>query len=164
MDLIQFQNNLKSIDVWDLLTPILKKHETEFLDANREQLISGETNTGEMIRPKYTEDPYFKSRGQALGYARWKHKLEEAGQIPKPKTGTKHFTAPNFFITGVVHSNLKMWVTKEGLTFDAEGFGSGFDNKYKNIYGVAEKNRIKIINGDMVGELTKSVKEAMFKQ
>jgi len=157
MDLVQLIQNLTNLDVWEELSPILKRHENEFIEANKEQLLSGETNKGEMIHPKYTEDPYFKSRGQALGYAKWKAKLEESGQIPKPKSGTKYFTAPNFYIKGNLHSNIRMKVLKEGLSFDAEGCGHGFDNKWKDIYGVTDANLQLIIDADMASELVESI-------
>jgi hypothetical protein len=152
MDLWTLQRNIQGINAWEILKPTLQKHEKEFVDANREQLISGETNKGEMIHPKYTEDPYFKSRGQALGYAKWKHKLEESGQIPKPKSGTKYFTAPNMYIKGNLHSNMRMTVSKEGLIFDAQGFGQGFDSKWKDIFGVTRKNLDIIIDEDIRSE------------
>lgn len=163
MDLVQLIRNLTNIDVWEELSPVLKRHENEFIEANKEQLISGETNKGEMIRPKYTEDPYFKSRGQALGYARWKKKLEDAGQIPRPKIGTKYFTAPNFFIKGNLHSNIRMKVLKEGLSFDAEGFGQGFDSKWRDMYGVTDANLKTIVDADMASELAKSILEKLQK-
>lgn len=156
MDLIKFQRNCQSYNAWDILTPSLKKRENEFIEANREQLLEGKTNKDEMIHPKYTEDPYFKSRGQALGYARWKHKLEESGQIPKPKSGTKYFTAPNMYIKGNLHSNIRMVVSKEGLIFDAAGFGQGFDSKWKDIYGVTDKNLNIIIDDDIKNEFIES--------
>jgi len=157
MELVRLIQNLTNIDVWDELSPILKRHENEFIEANKEQLLSGETNKGEIIHPKYTEDPYFKSRGQALAYARWKAKLENTGQIPKPKSGTKYFTSPNFYINGNLHSNIRMNVLKEGLLFDAEGFGQGFDTKWKDIYGVTDANLKIIIDADMASELVESI-------
>jgi len=137
-------DSLNNLDLNKVIDEVLIDLVPNILDLNRQQLIDGETSTGEMIRPKYTEDPYFKSRGQALGYARWKHKEENEGRIPK--SDSKYFTAPNLYINGYFHSLIEAEINETQITIDAHGFGEGFDNKYKNIYGLQPDNLDKIKN------------------
>ena len=46
MDLLQFQQNLKSIDVWEILIPIIEKNLNQIERLNKEQLQKGLTATG----------------------------------------------------------------------------------------------------------------------
>ena len=63
MDLLKFQQNLLSIDVWELLKPIIEKHFEEIEQYNREQLSRGEMADGSAMRD-YAEESYadFKSK------------------------------------------------------------------------------------------------------
>lgn len=51
MDLIQFQNNLKSIDVWDVLIPIIEKNLNQIERLNKEQLQKGLMSNGNSTKP-----------------------------------------------------------------------------------------------------------------
>ena len=57
MDLAKFSSNLKSINPWKLLFPILKKVLPEIADTNRVQLERGELSTGELM-PEYKQEWY----------------------------------------------------------------------------------------------------------
>lgn len=132
---------LEQVSFLDVVKDVLKRHLQEIADLNREQLTDGLTHLGQMIRPKYTEDPYFKSRGAALGYAAWKKKLEDSGQVPKSKKG-KYYTAPNLNIKGVFYGNIYAAIAGEYIEIGANGFGKDFQNKWKDIFGLTEEHMI----------------------
>jgi hypothetical protein len=151
---------IQSVDFNKLVDECFTELMPEIIELNKDQLLGGLTAEGLMIRPKYTEDPYFKSRGQALGYARWKQKLEDSGQVPKPKKGTKYYTAPNLYIKGVFHGNILGKVVGEYLEVGAHGFGSDFDQKWKNIYGLTPEN-MEIIIPKLFIKITKKYRNAI---
>lgn len=149
---------MKSVDFDKIIDSSFIELSEKILDLNKEQLLAGQTSTGEMLRPKYTEDPYFKNRGAAVRYAIWKKGLEDSGQIPKSRYGTKYFTAPNLFIKGTLHGNMRIRPDGQYLDFDADGFGSGFDQKYKNMYGLQDQG-IEEINPKLLESITKKYRE-----
>jgi hypothetical protein len=63
MDLLQFQQNLQSIDVWQILIPILEKHFGDIEELNRKQLSEGTRGDGSPM-PDYKSESYadFKSK------------------------------------------------------------------------------------------------------
>ena len=77
--------------------------------------MAGINAEGKPLSPKYSEDPYFKSRESALRYARWKQKLF-------PDTP---FDTPNLIITGVFHAGITVSRAGEQLRFEGKASFSG---------------------------------------
>lgn len=155
MDLLDLQTRLQNIDLWEILTPILEKNKDVFVELNKQQLIDGQTSKGEGIHPKYNEDPYFKSKGQARGYAIWKKKLETSGQIPA--STTKSFNTPNLYIKGTFHSNIYAAVNSFGIEIGAQGFGSDFDQKFHDIFGVTEEHLDEALSDKIIDEFIEAI-------
>jgi len=150
---------LKEVSFLDVIKNVLERHLQEIADLNKEQLTDGLTYKDQMIRPKYTEDPYFKSRGQALGYAKWKAKLEDSGQVPKSKKG-KYYTAPNLYIKGVFYGNIYAAIAGEYVEIGANDFGGNFQNKWKDIFGLTEEHMVlirKLILPEILDEYRKRI-------
>lgn len=79
-----------------------------YIDFIRVQLYAGKDRFGKDIRPNYLEDvgpgKYFKTRKQALAYAKWK-------SIITPNKD-RNFLTPNLFINGFFHGSMKLQVKK----------------------------------------------------
>lgn len=115
-------------------------NEKKVIRLNQEQLYDGKTATGEDIRPYYTEDPFFKTVGQAQGYIKWKQKI-----TPNNK---RNPNAPNLFINGFFHRSLKL-VDENGdiiIISTLTGDMGGIDEKYDNILGLMPTNQEKVNN------------------
>jgi len=138
-------DKLQKINFNDILDEVLEPLIPEIIELNKEQLFSGKTVKGTDIHPLYSEDPYFNSAAQAKAYAMWKQRPEFN---PMGKMG-RNPDAPNLYIIGVWHSNIKGFLEDKYLEIDAVGFGSGLDAKWKDIYGLTEQHldliRVKII-------------------
>lgn len=93
----------------------------EIVDAVRTQLWNGQNAKGNDITPSYLDDPYFKTRKKAEGYARWKWSITP--------NASRNFYAPNLFINGFFHSILK--IDPQTVTMDvSNSFGRGILDKY----------------------------------
>jgi hypothetical protein len=130
----------ESLDVWAIVLDILVDNKELIAEMNRTQLFKGETSEGDKIHPNYFEDDYFKTKGQAMGYAKFKAKIKA-----NPYFSEKGFSTPDFFITGkLVHNMITAYISGRELIIEPEGEAAGFDAKYKNIYGLNEENLSKI--------------------
>lgn len=118
-------------------------NEKQIIRLNQNQLYDGKTNTGEDIHPLYTEDPFFKTVGQAQGYIKWKQKI-----TPNSR---RNPNAPNLFINGYYHRSLKL-VDENGdviIISTLTGEMGGIDEKYANILGLTPSNQ-EIINNEII--------------
>lgn len=157
MDLIQFEKNLRNIDVWQILKPILQNHIGLFEKANRDQLWDGKTALNQDIHPNYLEDPYFDTPGKALAYAKWKN----SGKWHNPK---RKMETPNMYIDGtLVYNTIKGTLLDSGINIEATA-ASSFDGKYANIYGVTEENLKRIALGVVYDEFMVEFNKAISKQ
>lgn len=140
--------NLRSIDIERIIDDALEEVLPKIIELNTDQLMDGETSTGDNIRPYYSEDPYFKSKAHARGYAKWKQKI-----TPNPD---RYFDAPNLYINGYYHSLIKGAIKKDMIEIYADGFGAQFEPKYKNLYGLQPKN-IEYIRNEILPRIRKSI-------
>jgi hypothetical protein len=56
MDLVQFEKNLRSVDVWEILIPIIQKNLHHVERLNKEQLKKGIRSTGASL-PAHSKSP-----------------------------------------------------------------------------------------------------------
>lgn len=106
----------------------------EILNLNRQQMYSGLDNRGEPIRPKYSEDPYFKSKEAALRYAQWKKQI-----TPHPQ---RDIDTPNLFITGRYHMSLELSVNEERYTIQGTDVDAAkIEKKFKTAMGLNDESK-----------------------
>lgn len=87
---------LGSID--SIIEGVIKDNEHKILEEVRAQLWDGLTGNLTQITPNYLNDPYFETRGQAIGYMEWKQKITPNSRRRKE--------TPNLFINGYFHGTL----------------------------------------------------------
>lgn len=161
MDLLDLQTRLQNIDLWEILTPILEKNKDVFVELNKQQLIDGQTSKGEGIHPKYNEDPYFPhvtKSGKTItakGYAAWKSIKQKKGEIPS--SSVKSYNTPNLYIKGTFHSNIYAAVNSLGIEIGAQGFGSDFDQKFHDIFGVTEEHLDEALSDKIIDEFIEAI-------
>ena len=152
-NIVETYNRLKSIDIWAECLDILVLHADEIVQLNKDQLWDGKTSENVDISPNYLNDPYFKSKGHALDYAKWKAKI-----TPNSKRG---FKVPNFYITGkLVYNTLKAYRTKDYFEITAQGEATNIDQKYKDIYGLTKEN-IEFIKNKVLPELQTRIRKKL---
>jgi len=110
-------------------------NQKQILYLQRLQIYDGKNNKGEDIHPLYTEDPYFKTSGQAQGYIKWKQKI-----TPNPR---RNPNAPNLYINGYIHRNLIIIEVNGDLVFAINSnvnFGDEILRKYDDLLGLYPAN------------------------
>jgi len=116
-------------------------NQKQILYLQRLQIYDGKNNKGEDIHPLYTEDPYFKTSGQAQGYIKWKQKI-----TPNPR---RNPNAPNLYINGYIHRNLIIIEVNGDLVFAINSnvnFGDEILRKYDDLLGLYPANQEKVDN------------------
>lgn len=124
------------------------KNEKQIIKLNQNQLWDGKTNTGEDIRPYYSEDSFFKTIGQAKGYIKWKQKI-----TPNPR---RNPDAPNFYINGFFHRSLRL-AEENGYVIVISNLTGKMANdivdEYANILGLTPEHQLIIDNEKIIPEI-----------
>lgn len=144
MDLIQFQQNLLNIDVWELLRPILQDHFADIEELNRKQLSDGEKATGEGM-PDYKSD----------AYANFKAQYVPTYQI-YPTTDLRY--------TGDFYKAIKAQFSTYGISIESfDEKAAQLEAKYgSSIYGLTPESLEKFTKV-LIEPLVQAIKAAMFK-
>jgi hypothetical protein len=137
MNVLELRNNLASLDIPKKVEELNQAHSEEFLQANRDQMWDGKKPSGSDITPSYLNDPYFKTRKAADGYAKWK-----AALTPNPK---RNKYAPNLYINGYFYSTLLL-NPKEFRIEVKDSFGSKVAKSHSDALGVSTDNLKAIAN------------------
>lgn len=97
---------------------VLRRHETDIMELQRIQLLEGHDSDGNDMRPYYTEDVkpqgYFNSPASAARYAAWKDTLDY------PYSVSRNRNAPNLYINGKFHSELKAQFGSDSMAVVAQ--------------------------------------------
>ena len=136
MNIFELQKKLNDFDLWEIIKQSILSFKEEIIKLNQNQLWDGKTFTGADVRPYYSEDPYFKTEKQAIGYRNYKQKI-----TPNSR---RNPDAPNLFINGYFHSLIDVIDRGNYIEIGAQGFenyfGDDLDEKFKNIYGLTDEN------------------------
>jgi hypothetical protein len=132
MTILELRNNLLSLDVSRKVVELYEKHSNEFLRANKHQMWDGKNPDGTDISPSYLDDPYFKTRKAAEGYARWKQRI--TGNPNRNKY------APNLFINGYFYSTLILKASEKPTIEVHDGFGSKVASGHPKALGVSKEH------------------------
>lgn len=135
MTLHELQRRLSRFDLLKLLSESANESKERIADYNREQLLLGLDSNENYLSPRYSEDPFFKSKESAQRYAQWKNKIE-------PKRD-KPFDVPNLYITGRFHNSIEVEVgpTEIGL-FSDDANSIGIEQKFTtDIYGLNNESK-----------------------
>jgi hypothetical protein len=145
MDLLQFQNNLLSINVWELLKPILRRYLPEILDANTRQLRRGELNDGDLLE-MYKSAAYLDFKESLASY--------------KAPSGVA-----DLFVTGDFQDAFFGEVNDEGITFDSNDEKTEvLERRYSSdLFGIQPKEWEVIKQDQIIPELVKAIQMAIFK-
>lgn len=106
---------------------------SELLETmNREQMWEGLDSTGKGIRPRYSEDPFFKSPEAAQRYADWKWKITPS---------SRDADTPNLFITGPFYRSVTAERQGDFIQFGTDtSLGGKVTSKFTTVLGVMPKN------------------------
>lgn len=157
MTLQRLITNLKSVEeglqrgkfVREALIP----RADEIMTFQYQQLFEGKASNGEDIRPYYSEDVkpngYFRSKESADRYIAWK----QTG-IPYPFRANRNPDAPNLFITGKFHEELKVDFGSDTMTIKGgTSYADGIVAKYGiGTFGLTAESWGEMINERGVGQ------------
>ena len=99
--------------------------------AVREQMESGLDGNEKELRPNYLNDPYFKTRAQAVAYMEWKERITP----PHPSwlgLRERAVKTPNLRINGFFHRSIQAVPTAGGVRLGSQGpgFATDVEGKY----------------------------------
>jgi hypothetical protein len=135
MTLHEMQRRLKGFDLITEVADSVDETKEAMLHLNRQQLLRGLDKEGKYLSPKYSEDPWFKSKESAKRYAAWKKKIE-------PEKTDRPEDVPNLYIVGTFHSLIKIDVGASEYVFsNTASFASGVEGKFKDIYGLTSESK-----------------------
>ena len=116
----------------------MKKYESYLLDLNRDQMMAGQNAEGTDITPSYLDDPYFKTRRQAIGYMNWKQRIT-ADSRRDPQT-------PNLFIKGDFHNSIRIRYGDNEIEFVSETtLGKDIQSTHPDVLGLNDRNQDMIL-------------------
>lgn len=120
--LADMNRRVQALSLTDLAAAIIAQNATELADIQRKQLMQGKNNEGDLLGPRHSENPFFKSPESALRYARWKQKIT-------PETP---FDVPNLYINGQYHGGIFIKVAGDKVTTDSKSPLAGkINNTFK---------------------------------
>lgn len=135
MTLHELSRRLRGFDLIAEVADSVNETKEAMISLNRMQLLRGLTKEGEYLSPKYSEDPFFKSKESAKRYAQWKKRIEPI-KTDRPED------VPNLYIVGVFHSKIDVEANASEYTFtNTASFASGVEGKFKNIYGLTSESK-----------------------
>lgn len=129
----QMMRAWQKINLTEIAKEVITQNASEVGDLNRDQLYRGLDANGNYLSPKYSEDPFFKSRESALRYAQWKKQI-----TPHPD---RPLDVPNLFITGRFHYSRSVEIQGNKVTFPSDDPNAGkIKSKFKNIDGLTDES------------------------
>lgn len=135
MTLHELQRRLKGFNLRKEVADSVNETKEAMLSLNRMQLLRGLTKDGDYLSPKYSEDPFFKSKESAKRYAAWKKKIEPV-KTDRPED------VPNLYIVGVFHGKIDVKANAKDYIFtNTASFASGVESKFKGIYGLTSESK-----------------------
>lgn len=124
----------------EMVRNVISDHQRDVIDLQQYQLLQGKASDGEDMRPFYTEDlkpsGYFKSVESAKRYAAWK------GTINYPRQAERNPDAPNLYINGRFHGELRVHLGSREMTIDgSSSYSRGIVDKYGlKKFGLTKQN------------------------
>ena len=136
MDIFEFTDKVKSIDVWGVLKEVLNNHLAELIDANTEQLRKGELNDSEFLE-RYKSPIYYEFKKTLATY--------------KAPDGV-----PDLFLTGAFQEKFYAEIRDEGIYFDStDSKTNELEWMYsKDIFGIQPEKMGELMAGVIIPEFT----------
>ncbi len=129
----EMSRRFEKFNLIDEAADIMQQHEQELADYNRMQLYKGLDADGNFLSPKYSEDPFFKSKESAARYAQWKKDI-----TPDPD---RPLDVPNLFINGYYHFSIIAVVRGNVVEFVSNNaIGDSIKRKYKRANGLTDES------------------------
>jgi hypothetical protein len=142
MDALQFFDMLADFEIEQTASKSMEYPEVaeEITFLNRAQMYDGKRNDGRDIFPTYYDDPYFKTRQDAIRYSDWKDKI-----TPNSK---RTQGVPNLVINGYFYNSIDVKVEGNDITYHTNAdFSPDIISKFsEDIFGLDDDYRERLIN------------------
>ncbi|MDR1199982.1 MAG: hypothetical protein LBK94_13400 [Prevotellaceae bacterium] len=109
MTVAEFLNRLEIFDIRESAFEVLKEHEDDLIEIQKNQLWAGKDARGNDLTPSILDDPYFieryqdKATAKAHEYAEYKDRQDQ--RVDNYIFGSRTFGVPNLILT----SGVKVW-------------------------------------------------------
>ncbi|MDR0680856.1 MAG: hypothetical protein LBG15_03235 [Dysgonamonadaceae bacterium] len=152
----KFDEFIKSMP--DILANEVERSQDVILGLNEDQILYGRDAFGNLLKPGYTDDPYFnkfKNPGKAAErYKKYKEKLKHIHRERIYNIGVQLFPdkpedTPNLLINGNWFMNfLFINVSESSYTLGSNGrVASDIEAKYEKVFGLAPASKVYYWNG-----------------
>lgn len=131
--------NAKRLNQSEIFITVISKNgiSTFIADLNRGQLIEGEGADGNNLL-RYVDDPFFKSKAQALAYQKWKERISPSGSKPKD--------VADFYINGYFHNSIYTKIDADYFSLKSDvDFANDIMRKEKDALGLNNESNRKLV-------------------
>lgn len=151
MGIVDFKKRIeKMIDrlntVPEVVELVVRDQQDTLVSLNKDQMLLGRNTDGKVLTPDYLSDPYFKTREEALFYARMKYRLESQhnARISHPLNyPNKGRNTPNLIVTGPFQDAMRIRLTSDAFFIDS-GYNESkeIERKYQHkVFGLSPESR-----------------------
>ena len=137
-------NAIKNVP--NVINKVVNDNKDVLLSLNRDQMLLGRDNKGNVLSPSYLSDPYFSSPAKAQAYARMKYALESMHNsllwYPVQLFPDKDRNTPNLIVSGKFQDAMFISTSGDSFTIGSSYIDSSNINaKYKNnVFGIAPES------------------------
>lgn len=144
----RYQRIIESIKrVPEAINKTITDNKDVLLALNRDQMLLGRDNEGNVLSPSYLNDPYFSSPEKAQAYARMKYGLEPYHKsmlwFPMQLYPDKERNTPNLIVTGSFQDAMFITASSNSFTIGSTYIDSeDIETKYHNkVFGIAPNSK-----------------------
>jgi hypothetical protein len=155
MNLMELHNNVTNVisEMRNIVLSLAIEAEPSIVELNRSQLWEGKTNEGKDITPKYSENPFFKSKESAEKYANWKQKITPG------KTRKKD--VPNLFIDGTFYDSIYAKLYGDEININSNiALGTKIIAVHKKVLGL-NKESLRVVSNAIKEPLINTLKDEL---
>lgn len=157
MDLTQLHSNLTDVidNIESIVLDLAMEANPSIVELNQEQMYEGKTSEGNDISPKYSENPYFKTKESAARYAEWKMKITPNKDRNKD--------VPNLYINGGFYESIISDKTDKEITQKTtSALGRKIISEHKDVLGLNKKS-LKIMSQNIKEPLLNNIRDELTK-
>ena len=132
---------VRAVNLTEIAGRIVEENAEKLAELNKRQLMKGLNNKGELLSPKHSENPWFKTKEAALRYAGWKHR-----KFPETP-----FDVPNLIITGVYHNSIFVSRAGDNVNIKASAtFAGNIEQTFKGTALGLNDNTMEEVRSDII--------------
>lgn len=157
-------------NISEVINNAVTENKDVILSLNRDQMLLGRNNAGDIFTPGYLDDPYFKTNQQAQAYLEMKINLESQHSSRMRFSNVQLYSdkssdTPNLIVTGPFQDAMYITVSADEYSIGSAYIdASDINAKYNNaVFGLAPKSKEYFYKNWVHPAIIKYIKEKLKK-